>query len=375
MFSSVLPSHEMRAAPRPKATHRIEFLDWMRGCAAVIMLQGHTFDAFADAQTRNSGAFTLSQFVGGEAAAIFLFLTGATYGLGMNRREHLPAGARVIAALKRARYLFLLGVAFRLQGWIFAWGRSPVSDLFRVDILNVMGATAGLVALLAFWNGMDRVRGGVLAGTLIALLSPVMSVVPLGWLAGPVRAYLVPSVDGFPIFPWGAYLAFGIALGSMIPLVAKDGWNRVMQWSGLVGFGLLMVGRYFADIPYSIYTHSEFWLNSPALVACKLGIALLLGSAAYVWMEYLNAGWSFVRQLGTTSLIVYWVHVDLEYGPWFAAYRQKLGVTGCVTAALAMIVAMLGVSVAFTRIRTYYKRGPVPVTPAAEVDQPVRLRA
>jgi uncharacterized membrane protein len=347
---------------KAKASQRIEFLDWMRGCAAVIMLQGHTFDAFANAQTRNSSAFTLSQFVGGEAAAIFLFLTGATYGMGMNRREHLIPGGRVIAALKRARYLFLLGILFRLQGWIFAWGRSPISDLFRVDILNVMGATAGLVALLAFWNGMDRVRGGVLVGALIAFISPVMSVLPLGSLPAPLRAYLIPSADGFPIFPWGAYLVFGVALGSMIPLVKKDAWNRIMQWSALVGFGLLMGGRYFADLPYSVYEHSEFWLNSPALVACKLGIAMLLGSAAYIWMEYLNTGWSFVRQLGTTSLIVYWLHVDLEYGPWLSAYRQKLGVAGCVTAALVMIVAMVSVSVAFTRIRAHYKRGPVPVS-------------
>ena len=138
----------------------------------------------------------------------------------------------------------------------------------------------------------------------------------------------------------------------MIPLVERGGWNRVMQWSALLGFGLLFGGRYFADLPFSVYAQSEFWLNSPALVACKLGIALLLGAFAYLWCEYLAAGgWSWVRQLGTTSLLVYWVHVDLEYGPFFAKYRQHLSVPAVLTSAAVMIVCMLGLSVAFTRVK------------------------
>lgn len=363
---------------RPKSSQRIEFLDWMRGCAAVVMLQGHTFDAFAKPEIRNGSWFTLSQFIGGETAAIFLFLTGATYGLGMNRRETLSPSQRVITALKRARYLFLLGILFRLQGWIFAWGKSPVSDLFRVDILNVMGATAALIAALAYWNGLDRVRAALFSGIGIALFSPIMSALNLAGLPAPVRAYLVPSADGFPIFPWGSYLAFGVALGSMIPLVGtretgKAGWARVMQWSAIIGLALVMGGRYFADLPFSLYTKSDFWLNSPALVACKMGVAFLLGSFAYIWMEYLNVGWSWVRQLGTTSLIVYWVHVDLEYGPWFADYRQKLGVAGCVLVSLVLIPVMIGISVAFTRIRAHYKRGPV-VVPMPAVDETLELQ-
>jgi uncharacterized membrane protein len=336
----------------PASKPRVTFIDWMRGIAALIMLQGHTFDAFLRPADRTGAWFTYSQFLGGEAAAIFLFLTGATYGMGMNRREHMPPGARVLQALKRARFLFILAILFRLQGWIFAWGTSPWTDLLKVDILNVMGATAALISLLALVSGIDRVRWAVMAGAAIAVLSPVMSALNLSALPGPLRDYLVPSADGFSIFPWGAFLAFGVGVGSMIPLVERGAWNRVMQWSALLGFGLLFAGRYFADLPFSVYAQSEFWLNSPALVACKLGIALLLGSFAYLWCEYLGAGgWSWVRQLGTTSLLVYWVHVDLEYGPFFAKYRQHLSVPVVLISAATLIVCMLGLSVTFTRLK------------------------
>jgi hypothetical protein len=258
----------------------------------------------------------------------------------------------VLTALKRARFLFLLAILFRLQGWIFAWGRSPWRDLLRVDILNVMGATAALLSLLALLSGVARVRWAIIAGAVISVFSPVLSNLNTSAIPWYIRDYFVPSSEMFSIFPWGAFLAFGVAAGSMIPLVERGSWNRVMQWSALLGFGLVFAGRYFADLPFSVYSNSEFWLNSPALVACKLGIALLLGSFAYLWSEYLAAGnWSWVRQLGTTSLVVYWVHVDLEYGPWFAAYRQTLSVVQVLLAALAMIIAMIGVSMAVTRLR------------------------
>jgi len=363
---------------QPAAKPRITFIDWTRGVAALIMLQGHTFDAFTRPADRSGAWFTYSQFLGGEAAAIFLFLTGATYGMGMNRREHMPPGARVLQALKRARFLFILAILFRLQGWIFAAGTSPWTDLLRVDILNVMGATAALISLLALVSGMQRVRWAVMAGVAIAALSPVMSALKLTAIPGPLRDYLVPGADTFSIFPWGAFLAFGVGVGSMIPLVERGGWNRVMQWSALLGFGLLFGGRYFADLPFSVYTQSEFWLNSPALVACKLGVTLLLGSFAYLWCEYLGAGgWSWVRQLGTTSLLVYWVHVDLEYGPFFAMYRQNLSVPMVILSAVVLIACMLGLSVAFTRVkgRLRHKSELVPVVEIPLRSEEQRRRA
>src|SRR5262249_51575642 len=104
------------------------------------------------------------------------------------------------------------------------------------------------------------------------------------------------------------------------------------------------------NLPYSLYPKSDFWLNSPGLIFCKVGVAMLLGSAAYLWTEYLSTGWSFVRQLGTTSLVVYWTHVELEYGPLAADYRQTLGPFATFVLAIFMVVVMLGVSIAWRRI-------------------------
>ncbi|MCU1338997.1 MAG: hypothetical protein JWO19_4578 [Bryobacterales bacterium] len=325
---------------------RIVFLDWLRGLAAIVMLQGHTFDSFLRPEMREHPAFIFSQFFGGQAAAIFLFLTGLTLGLGMNRREDLPAWQRITGTLRRARFLFLLAIAFRLQMWIFAGPNQPWTGLLHVDVLNVMGATAALLSVAALARGMRRVRWAVLAGVALAALAPVMSDLDVSALPGAVRDYFVPSAPAFSMFPWGSYLAFGLAAGSALPLVKRTDWSRVMQWAALCGFGLLLAGRYFSNLPFSIYPHANFWLDSPALVACKLGITLLLASVAFLWTDYFSEGWSWVRLLGTTSLAVYWVHVELVYGRWLWFYKERLTVWQCVAASAALVLAMVGMSAA-----------------------------
>jgi len=316
------------------------------------MLQGHTFHSFLREDLREHPAYIFSQFFGGQAAAIFLFLTGITFGLGMGRREELAPWPRVRAALRRARYLFLLAIAFRVQMWLFAWPNQPWTDLLRVDVLNLMGATTALLSVAALAKGMRRVRWALLAGTLLAAFAPVVSSLATARVPALVRDYLAPSPATFGIFPWGAYLAFGLAAGSAIPLVKRADWSRVLQWAALAGFGLLLAGRYFSDLPFSIYSNSDFWLNSPALVACKLGITLLLASAAFLWTEYLGQGRSWVQLLGTTSLAVYWVHVELVYGRWFSGFKGQLSVGGCIAASAILVLAMVGMSALIRRFRS-----------------------
>src|SRR5216684_5291590 len=91
------------------SSYRLEYLDWVRGLGAVIMLQGHVFHSFLRPELKSGSAYTLSQFVGGMPPALFLFLTGVTLAFLMDSTERrgLAPAARVWEALKRSRYLFL----------------------------------------------------------------------------------------------------------------------------------------------------------------------------------------------------------------------------------------------------------------------------
>ncbi|MBI4892696.1 MAG: hypothetical protein HY821_18875, partial [Acidobacteria bacterium] len=306
---------------------------------------------------RGGGAYNLSQFCGGLTPAVFLFLTGVTLAFLMDSsaKKGLTAGQRTWAAMRRSGFLLAMAFLFRFQMWAFAFGQSPWTDLFRVDILNAMGLGIIVLAPLAVFETRDRVRFAAISGVAIAAASPVISSINWSWLHPHLSAWFVPNPNFFAFFPWAAFIAFGLSAGSVLRLVEDSDMHRVMQWASLMGIGLIFGAQYFSNLPYSFYTNSDFWVNSPALILIKVGIILLLASFAFLWTRHMNpTGWSFVRQLGTTSLLVYWVHTELVYGRWFGVWKESLGVPQTVAMAALIILMMIGLSVA----RTGWKGNP-----------------
>src|ERR1017187_5242246 len=94
-------------------SQRLPYLDWIRGLAAITMLQGHVFDSFTRTDLRQGGPFLMSQFAGGMPPAVFLFLLGVTFAFLMDSQERkgVSAGTRFLAAIKRSGYLFVAAFA------------------------------------------------------------------------------------------------------------------------------------------------------------------------------------------------------------------------------------------------------------------------
>jgi len=315
------------------------------------MLQGHAFHSFLKPDLRGGAAYMLSQFFGGMPPAIFLFLTGVTLAFLMYsfERKGLTVRRRITGTLRRAGYLFGIAMLLRLQLWLFSWP-SPWTNLLKVDILNCMGFGIALMSAMALATTAQRVRICAALGLLIAGLSPLVS--QMSWLGVPgiVKAYLAPDYNAFSFFPWAAYMAFGMSAGSLIRLLKHEHYDRAMQWAALAGVGMILGARYFANLPFSIYAKSEFWLDSPAQVLIKLGVILVILAIAYVWTQYgpAGTGWSWVRQFGTTSLLVYWVHIELVYGRWLPWCKNNLDEGQTALAAVMLIALMLLLAVAKT---------------------------
>src|SRR5947208_1219263 len=89
---------------------RLVYLDWMRGLAAVIMLQGHVLDGWLRPEDRASEWFWLSQFLGGLPAPIFLFLVGTSLALVLDRMraKGAPTGQLAMRVFRRAGWILLL---------------------------------------------------------------------------------------------------------------------------------------------------------------------------------------------------------------------------------------------------------------------------
>ena len=143
------------AASRP----RLAYIDWMRGLACVLMFQTHCYDSWLGGQSRQSRFFMYSQLGGTFPAPLFLFLAGISFALVTEklRQKNEPPARILRTTLRRGAEILGYAFLFRLQEYVIAWGWAPKSDLLRVDILNTIGVSMMLMALvcwiaLAAWS-------------------------------------------------------------------------------------------------------------------------------------------------------------------------------------------------------------------------------
>ncbi len=324
----------------------------MRGVAVIIMIECHTFNSLTRLDLRDGGPYVLSQFVGGMAAPLFLFMAGMTSAFqmdGLERRESNPL-RRWRSALGRAGYIMAIAFAFRITNWLGSFPGGNWHEIFKVDILNCMGVAMAFFAAVAGLGRANRARVAATGALAIALVSPILANLDWGGAPALLREYLVP-IPGrghFPFFPCAAYLGFGLAVGAVVKQTVEQRLERIMQWSVLGGFGLVFAGQYFANLPYSVYEKSNFWTDSPALVLIRLGIILVLMPASYLWTEYgARAGWSWVITLGRNSLMVYWVHVVLVYGALAKPFKRTMNIPQVALATSIVAALMLGLSLAW----------------------------
>ena len=326
----------------------------MRGLAVVIMIQCHTVNSLTRVDLRDGGPYVLSQFVGGMAAPLFLFMAGMTTAFQMDsleRRERLRR-RRWLISVRRAGYILGIAYLFRLTNYLGAWPNGDAGDLTKVDILNCMGLAMAALSAAALFGTQGRARFALAAGVTIAAAAPVVANLPWEGLPRLVHEYLAPGFGRgrFSFFPCAAYLAFGLGAGAAVKRIASERMDRLMQWSVLIGFGMVFVAQYFSNLPYSMYPKSSFWTDSPALTSIRTGICLLTMAGAYLWTEFgARRVWSWMETLGKNSLMVYWVHVMLVYGAVIRPIKRKLDIPEAALAVAIVTALMVLLSVGWLR--------------------------
>jgi uncharacterized membrane protein len=173
-----------------------------------------------------------SQLGGTLPAPLFLFLAGMSFALVTDKLLKQQQSANQIAGttIRRGAEIFGLGLLFRLQEYLIAWGWAPWSDLLRVDILNTIGLSMMLMGAVCWAAGSlsagtrKRLAMAVSAagvGLAIALLTPMLwTVWRVPGLPWPLETYIngvhnlgTPQAWLFPVFPWSAFAFVGLAVG------------------------------------------------------------------------------------------------------------------------------------------------------------------
>jgi uncharacterized membrane protein len=368
----------------PGKTSRLAYIDWMRGLACILMFQTHCYDAWLSPEARQSGFFMYSQLLGTLPAPLFLFLAGISFALVTRKLIERGITPSEIAktTIRRGAEIFALGLLFRLQEYLISWGWAPWSDLFRVDILNTIGVSMMLMGVMcwivlaggATANVIKRLTlaAGAISLMIAVLTPPLYTTWRPSWLPWPIESYIdgvhnlgVPQAWLFPIFPWTAFAFAGLALGFILQNAwAKDHDNQTVVFTALAGILLIVGARWMDASPFHLYATYDFWHTSPNFYLIRVGMLLMIVFAAFAWCRWGAAAWGFspLIQLGQTSLLVYWVHLELVYGRVSILRKHAKSIPQATIGLLTICVLMLLLSIA----RTWLKRRRVEsLSPAA----------
>jgi len=136
--------------PPTSPTSRLSYIDWLRGLACLLMFQTHCYDSWLRPDLRDSALYHWSQLGGTLPAPLFIFLAGISMALVTERLREKGIARKTIlkqTALRGAE-IFALGILFRLQEYALGYKWVPWTDMLRVDVLNILGLSMILMALL-----------------------------------------------------------------------------------------------------------------------------------------------------------------------------------------------------------------------------------
>jgi uncharacterized membrane protein len=344
---------------------RLAYIDWMRGLACILMFQTHCYDSWLSPEARKSPVLIWSQLGGTFPAPLFIFLAGTSFALFTERLREKGTDRRAIAkrTILRGVEIFAFGILFRIQEYALAFGHAPWTDLFRVDVLNILGLSMVLMGILCFFASGDSVSSArirtivaaLAAATVIAMITPPLwTTLRPKFLPWPLESYIngvhvfnQPQPWLFPIFPWSAFAFAGLAVGFLLySNFSRRHESLSFVFLGFAGATASALSQLFDKSSIHIYTVYDYWHSNPNFFLMRCGLLLIILFLSYAWCRwgFAQTGFSPIIQLGKTSLLVYWVHIEFVYGGLSILPRHQCSVAKATLGLVIIFLAMLALS-------------------------------
>src|SRR6266571_228609 len=369
-------------APAQMKMKRLAYIDWMRGLACVLMFQTHCYDSWLSPEARKSSSLIVwSQLGGTLPAPLFVFLAGVSFALVTERLREKGIERNAIAkqTLLRGAEVFGMGLLFRVQELALGYPRSPWTDLLRVDVLNILGLSMMLMGVLCWLTAsrshVNLAGDGTVAAarirTLVAAIfvaATVAMATPPLWtthrpkfLPWPIESYIngvhifgQPQPWLFPLFPWSAFAFAGLAAGFFLfSESAKRREGLMFAALGAAGIIAVALSVFFDSTRVRLYAVYDYWHSNPDFFLLRCGVLLMILFLVYAWCRwgFAQKGFSPIIQLGNTSLLVYWVHIEFVYGRFSILPKKQCGALQATAGLLTIFLAMLGLSFLRTRLK------------------------
>jgi uncharacterized membrane protein len=344
---------------------RIGYIDWLRGLAVVGMFEVHCYDAWIG-PGRDSAFLHWSQLSGTVPAPLFIFLAGISFALITDKMRRKGASANQIAArtLRRGAEILGLGLLFRVQEFVLGQPWAPRSDLARVDVLNLIGVTIMAMAVLCWLvrgREANAFAAAAVAGAIAMATPPLWTTWAPRWLPWYLESYIngvhnlgTPQPWLFALFPWSGFAFAGLAVGFF--LFSDWAGRRTTQAvaiAGVAGVAVFYLSQWLDGRPTQLYAVYDYWHTSPNFFLGRVGIVMGMLVLGYAWCRWGlgDVGFSPLKQLGRTSLLVYWVHIELVYGRFTIMTQRAQSVWMATLGLVVIFFLMLGLSILRTKTK------------------------
>jgi fucose 4-O-acetylase-like acetyltransferase len=135
-------------------------------------------------------------------------------------------------------------------------------------------------------------------------------------------------------------------------------WARQKEAAALTlaavsGVALIAIGIWLDSRPVQLYSVYDFWHTSPNFFLVRTGILLMILLTSYTWCRWGVGKWSFspLIELGKSSLLVYWVHIEFVYGGLSILPKHGVGIATATLGLLTIFTAMTLLAVIRTRFQ------------------------
>ena len=197
---------------------------------------------------------------------------------------------------------------------------------------------------------------------------PSFLIWPLESYVNGVHVFGTPQPWLFPLFPWSAFSFAGLAVGFFLFTgVARRRGAWAFLGVGAAGIAAGALSMAFDRSPIHWYAVYDYWHSGPNFFLMRCGMLLVILCGAYFWCRWglPSRVFSPLVQLGKTSLLVYWVHIEFVYGGLSVLPKGQCSVAKATVGLIIIFLAMLALSL----LRTWWtqRRRALALKPATGV--------
>jgi len=317
------------------------------------MVEVHVFNAFLQPELRQTGWFSVLNFINGLVAPSFLFVSGFAFQVSSSGKlaEMRKFGKAFWKKIIRIFQIIIIGYALHLPYYSFSKiiNKSTPQQLdsfFTVDVLQCIGFGLLFLFTARLLIKSDKFYNYFLIVSLIiiSLISPFVWKIDFNQYVHAFIGNYFNRMHGslFPVFPWINFLlAGGIFARYFVEARELNKEERFIKISVIVGLVVLLLGHLFYSGLFpktltSIMPNPVFFLE-------RLGYIIVLFYLCWIVDRKTNIKNSFVMDASRESLLVYWLHLVIIYGMFWdgKSLAIELGMTLNLIEAIGSTIILI----------------------------------